>query len=129
MQLSAPDFDLALTLQSGQVFHWYEDENAWWGLIGEQPVRVRALPEALLVQGAEKEAVIHYFALDHPVRAIQATFPKDPAMQEALGFCRGMRILRQPAWECLATFITSAMKQVAHIRQMSGLLRRRFGFG
>ena len=37
-------------------------------------------------------------------------------MQAALGYCRGLRIMRQPRWECLATFITSSMKQVAHIR-------------
>ena len=42
-------------------------------------------------------------------------------------FCRGLRIVRQPAWECLATFITSALKQVAHIAQISHTLRERFG--
>jgi N-glycosylase/DNA lyase len=35
--------------------------------------------------------------------------------------------MRQPRWECLATFITSSMKQVAHIRQISQTLRTRFG--
>jgi N-glycosylase/DNA lyase len=48
-------------------------------------------------------------------------------MLAALDFCRGLRIIRQPAWECLATFITSSMKQVAHIRQMSAALRGKFG--
>ena len=48
-------------------------------------------------------------------------------MQSAIAFCRGLRIIRQPHWECLATFITSSMKQVAHIRQISQTLRRRFG--
>jgi N-glycosylase/DNA lyase len=38
-----------------------------------------------------------------------------------------MRIVRQPAWECVATFITSSMKQVAHIAQISHTLRRRYG--
>jgi len=38
-----------------------------------------------------------------------------------------LRIIRQPKWECLATFICSSMKQVAHIRQISLALRRRFG--
>ncbi|MEP6937195.1 MAG: hypothetical protein ABI871_03915, partial [Chthoniobacterales bacterium] len=39
----------------------------------------------------------------------------------------GLRIIRQPKWECLATFICSSMKQVAHIRQISHALRRKFG--
>jgi N-glycosylase/DNA lyase len=48
-------------------------------------------------------------------------------MTAARDFCRGLRIIRQPEWECLATFICSSMKQVAHIRQISLALRKRFG--
>ena len=48
-------------------------------------------------------------------------------MNAAREFCRGLRIIRQPKWECLATFICSSMKQVAHIRQISHALRKRFG--
>ena len=68
-----------------------------------------------------------YFSLDHPLAEICASLPNDPAMQAAAAFCRGLRIMRQPRWECLATFITSSMKQVAHIRQISRALRERFG--
>jgi len=48
-------------------------------------------------------------------------------MNAARDFCRGLRIIRQPKWECLATFICSSMKQVAHIRQISLVLRKRLG--
>ena len=48
-------------------------------------------------------------------------------MRAARDFCEGLRIMRQPRWECLATFITSSMKQVAHIRQISQTLRTRYG--
>src|SRR5437773_3226404 len=71
--------------------------------------------------------VTHYFALDHPLAEICASFPEDPVMNAAREFCRGLRIIRQPKWECLATFICSSMKQVAHIRQISLALRKRFG--
>ena len=73
--------------------------------------------------------IARYFALDHPLAEICASLPDDPTMQAALGYCRGLRIMRQPRWECLATFITSSMKQVAHIRQISSALRKRFGTG
>ena len=69
----------------------------------------------------------HYFALDHPLEKICHSFPRDLVMDEARDFCRGLRIIRQPKWECLATFICSSMKQVAHIRQISHALRIRFG--
>ncbi len=73
------------------------------------------------------QLVSNYFALDHPLAQICASFPADPIMTAARDFCRGLRIIRQPKWECLATFICSSMKQVAHIRQISAALRNRFG--
>jgi N-glycosylase/DNA lyase len=124
--VDAPDFNLAVTLGSGQVFHWARRGEGYLGVIGSTPVYVEQ-PGARLLTSADPALVAHYFALDHPLPEIYRTFPADPAMAAALDFCRGMRIIRQPAWECLATFITSSMKQVAHIAQISQTLRARYG--
>ena len=125
--IAAPDFDLQATLGCGQVFHWQREGERWLGMIGGQPVVVEQQGAELLVN-AEAEAVArHYFALDHPLAEIYASFPADPAMTAAVAYGRGLRIVRQPAWECLATFITSPQKAVPHIAQISHTLRRRFG--
>lgn len=125
--VAAPEFSLERTLECGQVFHWKRHGAGWLGAIGKQPVYVEQRGDELLVTRGAGELARRYFALDHPLGEIYATFPHDPAMCAALEFCRGLRILRQPAWECVATFITSSMKQVAHIAQMSHALRRTFG--
>ena len=141
VEISAPDFDLAMTLDSGQVFHWEKIGNGFVGTIGDLRRLRRAgresfesssrsatpKPGARGTLAAPSELVAHYFALDHPLADICASFPNDPAMNAARHFCRGLRIIRQPKWECLATFICSSMKQVAHIRQISKALRERFG--
>jgi N-glycosylase/DNA lyase len=138
VEISAPDFDLARTLDSGQVFHWERMGNGFAGTIGNLPVYIEQDGSVLRVgrhetgrPAGERPAlpriVAHYFALDHPLADICASFPKDPMMKAAREFCRGLRIVRQPKWECLATFICSSMKQVAHIRQISKKLRERFG--
>ena len=124
--IPAPEFNLAATLASGQVFHWRTDGAGYRGLIGAIPAYVEQRSHRLLTD-AEPGLVSKYFALDHPLPAIYRSFPTDPAMAAALAFCRGMRIIRQPVWECLATFITSSMKQVAHIAQISQTLRARYG--
>ncbi len=113
-EIAAPNFDLEKTLNSGQVFHWEKIDGGFCGTIGETG---SALPGI----------VARYFALDHPLAEICRSFPDDEPMKAARDFCRGLRIIRQPRWECLATFICSSMKQVAHIRQISHALRRRFG--
>jgi N-glycosylase/DNA lyase len=131
MKIHAPDFDLALTLDSGQVFHWEPSGEGFIGTIGERAVYVEQCRNVLKVRGGGTPTlpgmVARYFALDHPLEEICASFPDDDAMREASAFCRGLRIIRQPKWECLATFITSSMKQVAHIRQISQALRQRYG--
>jgi len=126
-EIAAPDFDLAMTLNSGQVFHWEKQGHGFLGAIGETPVYIQQDGRTLNFAGLSAKAIVDYFALDHPLDEICATFPKDAAMNSAREFCRGLRIIRQPKWECLATFICSSMKQVAHIRQISAALRRRFG--
>jgi N-glycosylase/DNA lyase len=157
-EFAAPDFDLEMTLNSGQVFHWEKIGDGFAGTIGDRAVYVeqrgvtlRAFVEgevsfdrlrtgsatsgALRVTGAGSQElappivqlVAHYFGLDHPLAEICESFPNDPVMNAARDFCRGLRIIRQPKWECLATFICSSMKQVAHIRQISLALRKRFG--
>ena len=138
IEISAPDFDLAITLNSGQVFHWQKAGNGFIGAIGNNPLYVEQRGQVLNARGTGEELdgfkpsslpqlVSNYFALDHPLAQICASFPADPIMTAARDFCRGLRIIRQPKWECLATFICSSMKQVAHIRQISAALRNRFG--
>ena len=127
VRIDAPDFDLGVTLDSGQVFHWAPEGAGHLGSIGDRAVYAEQRGDTLLVAGVTRQQAVHYFALDHPLADICRAFPDDPAMAAARDYCRGLRIMRQPIWECLANFITSSMKQVAHIRQMSRALRERFG--
>jgi N-glycosylase/DNA lyase len=166
-RIDAPNFDLAITLNSGQVFHWQKLEAGFCGTIGDRAVYVDQRGEVLqikmegesvgrhrqnpvvrkmsqptiaaatgspaaagkleLASAPAARVVAHYFALDHPLEEICKSFPRDPAMNAAHDYCRGLRIIRQPKWECLATFICSSMKQVTHIRQISQALRQQFG--
>ena len=138
IRIPAPDFDLEKTLNSGQVFHWQKAGKGFVGTIDDRALYVEQRDRFLKVRFGETpkparethalpRLVAHYFALDHPLAEICASFPADPIMNAARDFCRGLRIIRQPKWECLATFICSSMKQVAHIRQISLALRKCFG--
>ena len=129
-----------MTLDCGQVFHWANVGKGFVGTIGHRAACVEQRGDALHAKvasacrrldpdsGQDAHATIgNYFALDHSLAEICASFPDDPVMNAARQFCRGLRIIRQPKWECLATFICSSMKRVAHIRQISLALRRRYG--
>ncbi len=125
--VAAADFDLALTLDCGQAFHWRRHGAGWLGMIGDAPCYAEQRGETLLVPAGLEEIASRYFSLDHPLAAIRASFPRDPRLDAASAHCRGLRILRQPRWECIASFITSTQKAVPHIAQISHTLRARFG--
>ena len=138
IEVSASNFDLEKTLNSGQVFHWEKVGPGFCGTIRDCSAYVEQHGAFLNVRtdspkladfkpSSCAQLIRHYFALDHPLDEICASFPRDPVMNAARDFCRGLRIIRQPKWECLATFICSSMKQVAHIRQISRAMRERFG--
>jgi N-glycosylase/DNA lyase len=48
-------------------------------------------------------------------------------MRASIRACRGLRLLRQDPWECLASFILSSTKQIVQIQQIIVQLCERFG--
>lgn len=128
LPLNSQPFDLAETLHSGQVFHWSAEGAGFVGAVDSDAVYLEQCEDGLLVEGASETIIRRYLGLEDNMTGILETFPgKDLVLQRAVAATPGLRIVRQPTWECLATFITSSLKQVPHIRQISLTLRERFG--
>lgn len=128
--LIAPNFDLPATLNSGQAFHWEpHGRDGFVGCVGNRAMLLRQRGQRIHVTPPEaREGARRYLRLDEDHEAVLRSFPaQDAVLAEAVAYCPGLRILRQPLWECLATFLTSSMKQVAHIRQISLRLRQELG--
>ena len=97
-ELAAPDFNVAMTLDSGQVFHWEKQGRGFVGAIGEAAVYVQQDGKRLRFSGISAKRIADYFALDHPLDQICATFPRDAAMNLAREFCRGLRSFVSRSW-------------------------------
>jgi N-glycosylase/DNA lyase len=129
--LPARDYDLAATLESGQVFRWHPCGDSWVGVVGRNVVCLRPTPEGIQAQTAGPQKnwdwLRDFLQTDVDLKKILATFPDDEPMRAAVAACRGLRVLRQEPWECLAAFILSANKQITQIRQIISQLCERFG--
>ena len=125
------DYDLAATLTSGQAFRWRCVDESCFGVIGKHWVRLHASESAISAECAEPVSdwnwLIEYLQLDLDLSRVLTTFPDDEPMRAAVIACRGLRLLRQEPWECLASFILSSTKQIVQIQQIIRLLCERFG--
>jgi N-glycosylase/DNA lyase len=125
------DYDLATTLSSGQAFRWRYDGGAWTGVIGRRFVRLRHEDGVLTAETPQPSTdwtwLTVYLQLELDLAQVLETFPQDEPMQAAVAGCRGLRLLRQDPWECLASFILSSTKQIVQIQQIVALLCEKFG--
>ena len=129
--LRVRDYDLTTTLDCGQAFRWQLHGDSWHGVIGRHPVRLTPLRDGLRAETAGPVAdwqwLRDYLQTEVDLVAVLKTFPDDAPMRDAVAACRGLRVLRQEPWECLASFILSSTKQIVQIRQIVALLCERFG--
>ena len=125
------DYDLAATLDSGQVFRWQEQNGSWVGVVGKHWVRLTQTCDGIRAETAapvkDWDWLREFLQTEVDWAAVLETFPDDAPMRAAVAACRGLRVLRQDPWECLASFILSSTKQIVQIRQIIALLCERFG--
>ncbi len=130
-RLVVADYDLDATLGGGQAFGWSRVGTGWEGVVAGRWVRIEARDGAWTIRTARAEAdwewLDRYLGWDEDLATVIATFPDDAPMRDAVAACRGLRLLRQDPWECLAGFICSTTKQVVQIQEMVALLARRHG--
>ena len=129
--LPVRDYDLSATLDSGQVFRWEPAGKAWQGVVGSHFICLTQTPAGIHAEASAPVAnwdwLRQFLQTEIDFPAVLKAFPEDEPMRQAVAACRGLRLLRQEPWECLASFILSSTKQIVQIRQIVAHLCERFG--
>ena len=121
-------FSLDQTLSCGQVFRWERTEDGWWyGVVGERVIKIRQDGSNLVFEGAKTAFVRHYFSLDLDLKKIIKTIDKDPFIHAAISRCTGLRLVRQPPWECTVSYICSTNSNIPTIRRRIASIAQQFG--
>ena len=117
--------ELDSTLDCGQCFRWSRTPAGWAGVVDGRSVLARMEGDTLLLEGpdeTERDFWSRYFALDVDYPALLARYQ---AGNRQLAACvaenPGIRVLRQPFFETLCTFILSQNNNIPRIR---GLVER-----
>jgi N-glycosylase/DNA lyase len=120
-------FDLDFSLCCGQVFRWKKQGDWWYGVVGEQVLKIRQCGDSLEFEGASEEFVRHYFGLNDDLNQISQCINKDITIQKALQRFGGLRLVRQEPWTCLIGFICSIQKNIPAIEQMLQKISIKYG--
>lgn len=122
-------FDLRAILECGQCFRWKQSGDcSYSGVVAGKLCTAVQQGDMLTLHGVE-EAEFYalwqdYFDLRRDYGALKALLETDPVMRRAVAFTPGMRVLRQPPWETLCSFILSANNNIVRIR---GIVERLCG--
>lgn len=142
LELEAADFSLRDTLECGQAFRWTAKHGAHYGFIPAGPaihgagrhnaaVRVTQTDSRLVVETVDPalsaEDVRRYFALDVDLPAVLTSIDVDGQIHAAIERHRGLRVLRQDPWECLASFICSSFNNIKRIQGIIERLSQAYG--
>lgn len=127
------DFDLDATLECGQSFRWKRNgKNDFTGVAGNRAARVRLSDGTLFIEGASSEDFNkfwkRYFDLDTDYGLIKKKLAEgDDVMGRALEFAPGIRLLNQPFFETLVSFIISANNSIPNIIRIIESLAAMYG--
>lgn len=120
------NFDLAEILACGQCFRWKQTgEQRFSGIVAGKTCTLSQRGDMLALRGASEEDFSalwrEYFDFSRDYGALKTLLRSDPIMSDAAAFSPGLRVLRQPPWETLCSFILSANNNIARI---SGIVER-----
>ena len=144
-------FDLQATVESGQSYLWRRDDgrmydrmdahggDAWYYTVlpatetetnDPEVLRARQTDGRLEWQASTPNAYTHLEALlrlDDDLDTIIESTPEDDLVERAYDAYRGMRLVRDPSFACLVSFICSAQMRVSRIHGMQTALAETYG--
>lgn len=121
-------FSLDHTLGCGQVFRWERADDGWWyGVVGRNVIKIRQEGKKLSFEGAPVPFVTNYFSLDVDLQSILVSIDRDPLIDATIRRCAGLRLIRQPEWECLISYICSTNSNIPMIQRRIASLAEQFG--
>jgi N-glycosylase/DNA lyase len=134
--------DLQATVECGQTYHWsredgrmFEDQpatggSAWyWTVHDGEFVRVRQRDGRLEWESTtDADPLLRkWLRLDDDLQAISERWPDDRMVREAYDVFEGLRIVRDPPFRTLVSFICSAQMRVSRIHAMVTGIAEQYG--
>jgi len=125
-------FDLGLSLDCGQSFRWYQDnDRVWHGVaFGKYLSLYQQGDEVIFFNTSEDDFLniwTDYFDLNRNYDSLYDIYNCDKTLSDAIENYRGIRVLNQEPWEALCSFIISQNNNIPRIKGIIDRLCVTFG--
>jgi len=128
------DFDAKHIFECGQCFRWTrEEDGSYTGIAFGKVLNVRSDYDRKIVVLDNtsltefKEIWFDYFDLGRDYGEIKDILSREPVLDMAIKYGKGIRILGQEPWEMLISYIISANNSIPMISRSIGLLSEAYG--
>ncbi|MHA2352449.1 MAG: DNA-3-methyladenine glycosylase family protein [Candidatus Thorarchaeota archaeon] len=127
-RLAVNDFSLVDTLECGQTFCWVKEGEGYINADIGQVVYVEQRGDTLLYDTSESDVNLsELFRLEDPLDQIHQEITRDGIMKKSIDFAPNLRIIKDPFFPCLVSFLCSVWKNVPAIRGMTNAIREAWG--
>ena len=110
-------------INSGQVFLWDKIKENWYGVNGEEILRIDSAGKIQSSKNQDND----FFRKQDDLPEIFKKIKKDAIVKQAVKEFLGLRILRQDPFQCYISFIVSSNSNIMMIRKRLKLLCQKFG--
>ncbi len=127
-RIAVRDFSLETTMNCGQTFCWIRDGEGYVNPDVDGAIYVEQKGNALYYETSNNNIDLRQLlGLEDPIRTIQQEVNKDTFMSECMKFADGLRVVRDPFFGCLVSFLCSVRNSIPNIKRLTQRIRERFG--
>ncbi len=125
--VAAENLDVKATLECGQLFRFEKNDDFYTVKSGGNVCKVYATGEYVTIETAAVDFFVNFFNLDRDVNRTKRELSRFPELRLAIESCGALRILRQPLFETIISFIISANNNIPRIKSILNRLCAQFG--
>jgi N-glycosylase/DNA lyase len=111
------------SINSGQVFLWKKNEKYWYGVNGQDVLKIDNSGNIKSYQNNK----IDFFRKKDDIEKIIKSISKDSVTKKAVKQYLGLRILEQDPFQCLISFIVSSNSNIPKIKSNLENISKKFG--
>jgi N-glycosylase/DNA lyase len=115
--------DIDNSINSGQVFLWEKDETDWYGINGQDVLKINknGIIKSIL------NSKTNFFRKNDNMEEIIKSISKDKTVKKAIKEYEGLRLFRQNPFQCMISFIISSNSNIPKIKSSLEKITKKFG--